>query len=119
MLMPRNANLVAASVLSITLATACGAAAATTSIQSAKPIIASSPDLVCQVATSGNYVHIEALNKGGSTLPAGTLFHFVIVGPTKKTTETKTLKADLAAGKAVNVTNAIKASSVVSCTPAA
>ena len=32
--------------------------------------------------------------------------------------ETFTFKKDLASGKAVNVTNAIKAKSVVSCTPA-
>lgn len=76
-------------------------------------------NLVCQIAKDGNFVHIQALNKGTADVPAGTSFAFTIVGPTKKTSETKTLKSALAAGKSVNVTNAIKAASVVSCSPSA
>jgi hypothetical protein len=119
---PRTASLLAAPLVAMILASAGGALAATPTANSGqigRLILASNPDLVCQIAKSGNYVHIQALNKGKSIIPAGTLFHLTIVGPTKKTTQTKTLKSDLAPGASVNVTNAIKASSVVSCTPAA
>ena len=119
---PRRASALAAPLIAMTLASAGGAFAATPNAnggQVGELILASSPNLVCQIAKGGNYVHIQALNKGKSILPAGTLFHLTIVGPTKKTTETKTLKSDLAPGASVNVTNAIKASSVVSCSPAA
>jgi hypothetical protein len=75
--------------------------------------------VICQIATTGDVVHIQAVNKGTAAVPAGDSFAFTIIGPTKKTSETFTFKKDLAAGKAVNVTNAIKAASVVSCTPAA
>jgi len=74
--------------------------------------------LVCAVVAKGKYVHIQAVNKGTATVPAGDTFAFTIVGHKKSTKENVTLKADLAAGASVNVTNAIKASSVVSCTPA-
>jgi hypothetical protein len=74
--------------------------------------------VVCGIATTGNVVHIQAINKGTAAVPAGATFAFTIVGPTKKTSETITFKKALAAGKAVNVTNPIKAASVVSCTPA-
>jgi hypothetical protein len=100
------------------LATIRLAAPTSASIQVATPTIVSGPDLGCQIAKSGDYVHVQALNKGSEVLPAGTLCRFTIVGPTKKTTETKTLKADLAAGRAVNMTSAIKVSSVIICTPA-
>ena len=92
--------------------------AATSSTPAPAPATPSN-GLVCQIAKSGDFVHIQALNKGTADVAAGTSFAFTIVGPTKKTSETKTLKSALAAGKSVNVTNAIKAASVVSCTPAA
>ena len=75
--------------------------------------------VVCQVAKSGNVVHIEALNKGTAAVPAGATFSFTIVGPTKKTDETITFKKALAPGKTVSVTNAIKAKNVVGCAPSA
>ena len=76
------------------------------------------PSEACYFPTIGNVVHIQAVNKGAAAVPAGDTFAFTIMGPIKKTSETVTFKKDLAAGKAVNVTNAIKAKSVVSCTPA-
>lgn len=78
-----------------------------------------SATLVCAIAKDGDFIHIQAVNKGAAEVAAGTSFAFTIVGPTKKTSETKTLKAALGAGKSVNVTNAIKAASVVSCSPSA
>ena len=80
---------------------------------------AAATGLVCQVTKSGNVVHIEALNKGTAAVAAGTKFAFTIIGPTKKTDETITLKKDLAPGKSVSVTNAIKAKNVVGCAPSA
>lgn len=75
--------------------------------------------VVCHVAKTGNVVHIEALNNGTSAVPTGTTFAFTIIGPTKKTNETITFKKDLAPGKSVSVTNAIKAKNVVGCAPSA
>ena len=75
--------------------------------------------VVCQVTKSGNVVHIEARNKGTAAVPAGATFAFTIIGPTKKTDETITFKKDLAPGKSVSVTNAIKAKNVVGCAPSA
>ena len=120
--MSTKLNLVGLAGLGLAIALAGSAqAAATTASSSAAPPSSGTPGpgLVCQIAKSGNFVHIQALNKGTAAVPAGDTFSFVIVGPTKKSSETKTLKADLAPGKAVNVTNAIKAASVVSCTPTA
>src|SRR5262249_9333855 len=122
--MLKTSRLAATAILSLALGMAGNAMAASTASSSsvqppAAPAGTPRPGLVCQVAKSGNYVHIQALNKGTATVPAGDTFTFTIVGPTKKTSETKTLAADLAVGKAVNVTNAIKAASVKSCTPAA
>lgn len=74
--------------------------------------------VVCKVVKSGAYVHIQALNTGTAVVPKGDTFTFTIVGPKKSTTKTVTFKSDLAPGKARNATTAIKASSVVSCTPA-
>lgn len=119
----KTVRLAALATLCVTTALAGNALAASapasSSMQPSAPTGTPGPGLVCQIAKSGNYVHIQALNKGTAAVPAGDVFTFTIVGPTKKSTETKTLKADLAPGKAVNVTNAIKAASVVSCTPAA
>jgi hypothetical protein len=90
----------------------------------AKPITAApaatgtpATGLICAIVTKGKTVHIQATNKGTTTVPAGDTFAFTIVGHKKSTTETVALKADLAAGASVNVTNAIKAKNVVSCTP--
>ena len=75
--------------------------------------------IVCQVVTNGDVVHIAAFNKGTAPVAAGATFAFTIIGPTKKTNETITLKHDLTSGKSVVITNAIKAKNVVSCSPAA
>jgi len=90
----------------VTLATAAG------------PVGKPATGVVCQLAKSGNVVHVEALNKGPKAVAAGDSFSFTILGPTKKTDETITFKKDLAPGKSVSVTNAIKAKNVVGCTPA-
>ena len=76
-------------------------------------------DVVCQVVTKGKYVHIAAVNNGTAAVPVGATFAFVIMGPKKQTKETWTFKAALDAGKTVNITNAIPAKNVASCTPAA
>jgi hypothetical protein len=120
----KTSSLAATAALALSLSFAGNAMAASTasssSVQPPAPKTATpGPGLVCQVAKSGNYVHIQALNNGTAAVPAGDTFTFTIVGPTKKTTETKALAADLAPGKAINVTSAIKAASVKSCTPAA
>ena len=73
--------------------------------------------VVCLVAKSGDSVHIQGVNKGTAVVPKGDTFTFTIVGPSKKTAETITFKSDLAVGKSRNLTNAIKAKNVVSCTP--
>ena len=91
---------------------------AATAMAKAPAMGTSATGVVCQIATTNDVVHIQAVNKGTVAVPAGDTFAFTIIGPTKKTSETFTFKKDLAAGKAVNVTNAIKAKSVVSCTPA-
>ena len=75
--------------------------------------------VVCQLVTKGKYVHIAAMNNGTAAVPVGATFAFVIVGPKKQTKETWTFKAALDAGKMVNITNAIPAKNVASCTPAA
>ena len=75
--------------------------------------------VVCQVVTKGKYVHIAAMNNGTAAVPVGATFAFTIVGPKKQTKETWTFKAALDAGKMVNITNAIPAKNVASCTPAA
>jgi len=102
--------------------------AATTAKPAAKPAattMAKAPagpaatGVVCQVVTKGKYVHIAAVNNGTAAVPVGATFAFVIVGPKKQTKETWTFKAALDAGKTVNITNAIPAKNVASCTPAA
>jgi hypothetical protein len=75
--------------------------------------------VVCQVVTNSDVVHIAAFNKGTAPVAAGATFAFTIIGPTKKTNETITFKQDLAPGKSVVITNAIKAKNVVSCSPTA
>ena len=91
----------------------------------AKPAVVKTPagpaatGVVCQVVTKGKYVHIAAMNNGTAAVPLGATFAFVIVGPKKQTKETWTFKAALDAGKTVNITNAIPAKNVASCTPAA
>ena len=75
--------------------------------------------VVCQIAPSGKYVHVQAVNKGTADVPAGDTFAFVIQGPTKKSSETYKFKTALAAGKSVDISKAIKAASVKGCTPTA
>jgi hypothetical protein len=94
-------------------ATAAPAAAAAAPAATGTP----ATGVVCQVATGGKVVHVQAVNKGTAVVPAGDTFAFTIVGHKKSMSETVTLKSDLAPGKSVNVTNAIKPANVVSCTP--
>ena len=111
-----------------TYAAAATTPAATTAKPAAKPAattMAKAPagpaatGVVCQVVTKGKYVHIAALNKGTAAVPKGDTFAFTIVGPKKQTSETYTFAAALDAGKTVNITKAIPAKNVASCTPAA
>jgi hypothetical protein len=73
--------------------------------------------VVCQIAKSGAFVKVQAMNNGTSAVPAGDTFTFSMAGKTKSTTKTVTFKSDLAPGKARDVTTAIKAGNVVSCSP--
>lgn len=111
-----QASMAASTTATTTKPPAKPAATATTAKAPAGP---SATGVVCQVVTKGKYVHIAALNKGTAVVPKGSTFAFTIVGPKKQTSETYTFKADLDAGKTVNITNAIPAKNVASCTPAA
>jgi hypothetical protein len=83
------------------------------SVAVAKPAVG----VICQIAKTGDTVHIKAINKGTTKVAAGETFTFTIIGPSKKLEETITFKTDLAPGKNRTLTNAIKASRVVGCSP--
>ncbi|MEO9231407.1 MAG: hypothetical protein ABI216_21005 [Devosia sp.] len=112
--MTRPVRLIALVAAGASLSLCAGALAAP-----AAPFGTAATGVVCQIAKSGKLVHVEALNKDTTVVPAGDSFAFTIVGPTKKTDETITFKRDLAPGKTVSITNAIKAKNVVGCTPSA
>jgi len=109
----------AASTTTTTTTTKPAAKPAAAAMTATAPAGPAATGVVCQVVTKGKYVHIAALNKGTAAVPKGDTFAFTIVGPKKQTSETYTFAAALDAGKTVNITKAIPAKNVASCTPAA
>jgi len=76
-------------------------------------------DLYCQLSKNGTNVSIQAVNKGMTTIKAGTTFDFMVLGGKHKTAESYKLQWDIGPHEAINVTKPMPAANVTGCSPAA